>query len=117
TPSLGTAAMIAFYWLVREEDIFTRMTWSDYRAPDHPNDVMVWHHKNRQTEKVSIPLFDVDSTELWPEMIAGLEGVKRTGTLIVMRDNLHPRKKVHLPWITGGRNPMRYVQAEVRRIR
>jgi hypothetical protein len=27
-----------------------------------------------------------------------------------------PRRKVHLPWMTGGKNPMRYVQAEVRRI-
>ncbi len=29
--SVGTAAMIAFYWLPREEDIFTRLSWSDYR--------------------------------------------------------------------------------------
>ena len=49
-------------------------------------------------------------------MVARLEGVTRTGTLIVMRDNPDPRKKIHMPWMTGGRNPMRYVQAEVRRI-
>jgi len=116
TPSLGTAAMIAFYWLVREEDVFNRMGWSDYRPAEHPDHVLAWHHKNRKAEKVAIPLFDLDGTELWPEMVARLEGVTRSGTLIVMRDHPDPRKKIHLPWTTGGRNPMRYVQAEVRRI-
>jgi hypothetical protein len=38
--------MIAFYWPVREEDIFGRMAWSDYRPADRPN---AWHHKNRKT--------------------------------------------------------------------
>ena len=31
TLSIGTAALLAFYWLVRDEDIFSRMAWSDYR--------------------------------------------------------------------------------------
>ncbi|MGY4472856.1 hypothetical protein [Bradyrhizobium sp. USDA 3364] len=115
-PSLGTAAMIAFYWLPREEDIFGRFAWSDYRPADQPDRVLVWHHKNRKTEKVPVPLFDSDGTCLWPEMFARLERASRTGTLVVMRDQPDPRKKVHLPWLTGGRNPMRYVQAEVRRI-
>lgn len=34
----------------------------------------------------------------------------------MLPESLDPRKKTHLPWMTGGRNPMRYVQAEVRRI-
>ena len=114
--SLGTAAMITFYWLVREEDIFGRMAWSDYRPAEHPNAVLAWHHKNRKTEKLAVPLFDVDGTSLFPEMVARLEGVKQTGTLMVMRDDPDPRKKIYLPWTTGGRNPMRWVQAEVRRI-
>jgi hypothetical protein len=116
TSSLGTAAMIAFYWLVREEDIFGRMAWSDYRPTEHPNAVLAWHHKNRKTKKVVVPLFDVDGTPLFPEMVTRLEGVKQTGTLMVMRDDPDPRKKIYLPWTTGGRNPMRWVQAEVRRI-
>ena len=29
--SLGTGAMIAYYWLQREEDIIGRLSWSDYR--------------------------------------------------------------------------------------
>jgi hypothetical protein len=116
TASLGMAAMIAFYWLVREEDIFGRMAWSDYRPADHPNAVLAWHHKNRKREKIAIPLFDADGTELWPEMIRHLEITPRNGTLMVMRDRPDPRKKIYMPWSTGGRNPMRYVQAEVRRI-
>jgi hypothetical protein len=77
---------------------------------------LVWHHKNRKTEKVPVPLLDVDGTPLWPEMVARLDAAAKTGTLIVMRDSPDPRKKIHLPWTTGGRNPMRYVQGEVRRI-
>ncbi|MBR1149054.1 hypothetical protein [Bradyrhizobium sp. JYMT SZCCT0428] len=114
--SLGTAAMIAYYWLPREEDIFQRFAWTDYRPADSPDHVLVWHHKNRKTERVPVPLFDADGTPLWPEMVARLDAVAKTGTLIVMRDSPDPRKKIHLPWTTGGRNPMRYVQGEVRRI-
>jgi hypothetical protein len=116
TSSLGTAAMIAFYWLVREEDIFSRVAWSDYRPADKPDHMLVWHHKNRKSEKIAIPLFDLDGTTLWPEMMKRLESAAQHGTLIIMRDRPDPRKKTHLPWMTGGRNPMRYVQAEVRRI-
>ena len=114
--SLGTAAMIAYWWLPREEDIFLRFAWTDYRPANNPDHVLVWHHKNRKTEKVPVPLFDSDGTSLWPEMVARLELSPRTGTLLVMRDKPDPRKKIHLPWATGGRNPMRYVQGEVRRI-
>jgi len=64
TSSLGTAAMIAYYWLPREEDIFQRFAWTDYRAAESPDHVLVWHHKNRKTEKVPVPLFDVDGTPL-----------------------------------------------------
>ena len=114
--SLGTAAMIAYYWLPREEDIFQRFAWTDYGPAEKPDHVLVWHHKNRKTEKVAVPLFDADGTPLWPEMVKRLEATARTGTLIVMRDAPDPKKKIHLPWATGGRNAMRYVQGEVRRI-
>lgn len=113
--SLGTAAMIAYYWLQREEDIFMRFAWSDYCSAGAPDRVMIWHHKNHD-ERISLPLLDDDGSELWPEMIARMATVPRLGTLIVMRDAPDRRKKIHLPWMTGGRNPMRYVQAEVRRI-
>ena len=114
--SLGTAAMIAYWWLPREEDIFQRFAWTDYRPANNPDHVLVWHHKNRKTEKIPVPLFDADGTSLWPEMVGRLDSAPRAGTLLVMRDSPDPKKKVHLPWTTGGRNPMRYVQTEVRRI-
>ena len=78
--------------------------------------MLAWHHKNRKAEKVTIPLFDTDGTKLWPEMMVRLETAARNGTLVVMRDRPDPRKKIYMPWTTGGRNPMRWVQAEVRRI-
>jgi hypothetical protein len=114
--SLGTAAMLGFYWLEREEDIFLRMPWTDYRPREKPDSVLITHHKNHGSEKLELPLFDVDGSALWPEMMERLETVPRLGTLMVMRDQPDRRKKVHLPWATGGRNPMRYVQREVRRI-
>jgi hypothetical protein len=30
--------------------------WSDYRPAEQPDHVLVWHHKNRKTEKVTIPV-------------------------------------------------------------
>jgi hypothetical protein len=113
--SLGTAAMIGFYWLQREEDIFTRLMWSDYQPEASPNHVMIWHHKNRG-ERVPLPLYDDDGTELWPEMIARLESTPRHGPMVVMRDAPDRRSRVYLPWSTGGKNSMRFVQAEVRRV-
>ena len=32
--SIGTAAMIAYYWLQREEDIIGRLNWNQYRPDD-----------------------------------------------------------------------------------
>jgi hypothetical protein len=61
--SLGTAAMIGYYWLQREEDIFMRFAWSDYRPINDPGRAMIWHHKNRG-ERIPLPLFDTDGTDL-----------------------------------------------------
>jgi hypothetical protein len=94
--SLGTAAMIAYYWLQREEDIIARLNWSHYRPDDAPDVARIFHHKTRQL--VDIPLYDEDGTQLWPELMTRLEAAPRYGTLIVMRDRLDRRRKVHLPW-------------------
>lgn len=113
--SLGTAAMIAFFWLQREEDIFLRLTWGDYRPATNPDSVLVWHHKNLG-ERIEVPLIDADGTELWPELTARLDRMEKAGTLIVMRDLPDPKKKVRLPWATAASNPIRYVQTRVRAI-
>jgi hypothetical protein len=41
--SLGTAAMIAYYWLQREEDIIARLSWSHYRPADAADIVRIFH--------------------------------------------------------------------------
>jgi hypothetical protein len=43
--SLGTAAMIAFFWLQRETDIIGRLSWQHYRPKEAPDVARVWHHK------------------------------------------------------------------------
>jgi hypothetical protein len=94
--SLGTAAMIAFFWLQRETDIIGRLSWHHYRPKEAPDVARVWHHKTG--ELVDVPLYDDDGTALWPELMARLDGAPRLGTLIVMRDSPDRRRKVHLPW-------------------
>ena len=88
--------MIAFFWLQREEDILTRLTWGHYRPADAPDVVRIFHHKTR--ELVELPLIDDDGTPLWPELTARLDSAPRHGTLIAMRDRPDKRRKVHLPW-------------------
>ena len=39
--SMGTAALIAFWWLQREEDIFLRLGWSHYRPAVAPDTVQI----------------------------------------------------------------------------
>jgi hypothetical protein len=93
-PSLGTAAMIAFYWLQREIDILTRLSWTHYRPANMPDIVRIFHHKTG--ELVDCPLRDDDGTVLWPEMVERLDNAAKRGTLIVMR--LDRRRNIHLRW-------------------
>lgn len=94
--SLGTAAMIAYYWLQREEDIIGRLSWSHYRPSDAPNLARIFHHKTGTL--VEIPLYDEDGTALWPEITDRLDSASRYGTLIVTRTRKDRRRKIHLPW-------------------
>jgi hypothetical protein len=94
--SLGTAAMVAFFWLQRESDIISRLSWQHYRPKDAPDIARIWHHKTG--ELVDVPLYDDDGTVLWPELMSRLDGAPRLGTLIVMRDRPDRRSKLHLPW-------------------
>jgi hypothetical protein len=108
-PSIGTAAMIAFYWLQRQADILSRFQWTAYRPKDTPDVVRVFHHKTR--EMVALPLYDEDGTALWPELMARLDATPRQGTLIVTRDGPDRRRKVHLPW---GEDYFRHRVAAIR---
>jgi hypothetical protein len=113
--SIGTAALIAFFWLQREEDIFLRLSWTNYRPADAPLMVRIFHHKNG--ELVDVPLIDQDGSDLWPDLVPRLDRERRLGTLIVMRDGPDPKRKVHLPWATSVLNPVRHVQRMVAHIR
>jgi integrase len=95
-PSIGTAAMIAFYWFVRQVDILSRLQWTAYRPKDAPDVVRVFHHKSGVA--MVKPLYDIDGTVLYPELMERLDAAPRHGTLIVTRDKLDRNRKVHLPW-------------------
>jgi hypothetical protein len=94
--SLGTAAMIAYYWLQREEDIIARLSWTQYRPADVPDIVRIFHHKTGKL--VDMPLYDEDGTVLWPELMDRLDSTPRNGTLIVTRDRADRHRKLNLPW-------------------
>jgi integrase len=109
--SIGTAAMIAYYWGPRELDILTRFSWGHYRPPDAPNIARIFHHKTGAL--IDMPLYDdEDGTALWPELMERLDVAPRRGTLIVMRDRPDRRQKIHLPW---KEDYFRHLFAEIRR--
>lgn len=91
-PSIGTAAMLAFEFCQREEDVIGTIAWSDYkpglevRVKQQKTGKMVW-----------MPLYD-DDGELFPDLIDRLDATPKTGTLIIMRDKPDRRRKVHLPY-------------------
>ena len=94
--SIGTAALIAFFWLQRQVDILGRLSWTHYQPADAPDCARIFHHKTG--ELMDLPLFDEDGTALWPELTDRLDRAVRHGTLIVMHDRPDVRRKVHLPW-------------------
>ena len=47
--SIGTAAMIAFFWLQRQEDIVLRLTWGHYRPADAPKSGQNLPSQDRRT--------------------------------------------------------------------
>ncbi|MGH1574871.1 hypothetical protein ACRAWG_34825 [Methylobacterium sp. P31] len=95
-PSIGTAAMIAFFWLQRQQDILSRLAWTHYRPADAPQIARIFHHKTG--ELVEAPLYDTDGTALWPELTDRLDVAPRRGALIVIREQPDRRRKAHLPW-------------------
>jgi hypothetical protein len=94
--SIGTAAMIAFYWLQREIDIIGRWHGRIIGRRTRAADREDYHHKTG--EIVDLPLYDDDGTPLWPELMARLDGADRHGSLIVTRDAADRFRGVRLPW-------------------
>ena len=105
-PHLGAAALICYEWLQRPENVLAgRITWGDYRSPEHPRHVRILHHK---TGAVVLQPLEDDAGLLYPELEAYLKDLPRLGTPIVVTK--------------GSRGPSRlyamvYAQAKVREAR
>src|SRR5258708_4029655 len=98
-PSLGTAMMLTWEWLQREEHIFTAFEFAHYRPKDHPNEVYVVHPKNG--EAVWIPLYDAAGAALFPEVMVRMDLMKRNrigGGPFFVRDWRDRRTDARLPW-------------------
>ena len=95
--SIGTAAMIGWEWLQREEDIFGTIAWTHYAAGVS---VKIRHEKTK--EMVDQPLAD-DATgdPFWPELEARLAGTPRRGSLIIIRDRKDKKRREYVPWTTN----------------
>ena len=85
-PSLATAALLAWEWLQREEDIFGTFDVTHYRPKERSNTVRVIHEKTG--EENWIPLFDATGVPLYPELMTELDTIKREriGGLMLRRD-------------------------------
>src|SRR5215467_6774145 len=103
--SIGTAAMVSFLWLQRQEHILgvpredcriTGLLWADYRPSDNPDCVLIQHPKTN--EAVLLPLYS-DGRPLFPELMSRLDNATKRGALICMRDK-PDATGVHRPWST-----------------
>jgi hypothetical protein len=109
-PSLATAALTAWEWLQREEDIFASFDVRHYRPKERPNTVRVMHEKTR--EENWVPLFDDAGVPLYPELMGELDALKRDriGGLMLCRD-----WGERLPWPTE-RGDLDLMRHKVKRI-
>jgi hypothetical protein len=113
--SVGTAALLAWEWLQREEHVFGAFDISHYRPSERPNAVRIVHPKNG--EEAWWPLFDEVGAPLFPELMADLDEIKEktTSGLVFRRDHEHRRSLIPLPWITA-RGDLRYLRTVVKKI-
>lgn len=113
--SVGTAALLTWEWLQREEHVFGAFEISHYRPKERPNSVKIVHPKNG--EEAWWPLFDETGEPLFPELMAELDAISETlvSGLFFRRDHEHRRSPTQLPWITE-RKDLRYLRRIVKRI-
>jgi hypothetical protein len=113
--SIGTAALLTWEWLQREEHVFGAFVISHYRPKERSNSVRIVHPKNG--EEAWWPLLDERGKPLFPELMAELDAIKETmvSGLVFRRDHKHRRSSVPLPWITE-RNDLRYLRRVVKKI-
>lgn len=98
--SLGTAALVTWEWLQREEHVFGHFEVAHYRPKAHPDKVLVVHPKT--DAEAWVPLFGEDGEPLYPELMARLDAIKRDriGGLMLMRDWPDEKAGVPVPWVT-----------------
>ncbi len=113
--SVGTAALLTWEWLQREEHVFGAFEISHYRPKERPNSVKIVHPKNG--EEAWWPLFDETGEPLFPELMSELDAIKETVDLglIFRRDHNHRRSHLLLPWMTE-RKDLRYLRRVVQKI-
>lgn len=113
--SIGTAALLTWEWLQREEHVFGAFEVSHYRPSERPNSVKIVHPKNG--EEAWWPLFDETGEPLFPELMEELDHIKARmmSGLIFRRDHNNRRTRTPLPWITE-RKDLRYLRTVVKKI-
>jgi hypothetical protein len=113
--SVGTAALLTWEWLQRQEHVFGAFEISHYRPKERPNSVKIVHPKN--SEEAWWPLFDEAGEPLFPELMTELDAIKETivSGLVFRRDHKHRRSRAPLPWITE-RKDLRYLRSVVKKI-
>lgn len=108
--SIGTAALVAFCWLQRQEHILgvpredgcvTGLLWVDYRPKDFRDFVLIQHPKTN--DAVLAPLYAKDGRALFPELMRRLDNAPRRGALICLRDR-PSSGGVFRPWATPTAN-------------
>jgi hypothetical protein len=113
--SVGTAALLTWEWLQREEHVFGAFDVLHYRPKERPNSVKIVHIKNN--EEAWWPLFDEAGEPLFPELVLELDAIKEAvaSGLVFRRDHKHRRSPNPLPWITE-RKDLRYLRRVVKKI-
>jgi hypothetical protein len=113
--SVGTAALLTWEWLQREEHVFGAFDVAHYRPEERPDSVRIVHPKNG--EEAWWPLFDEAGAPLFPELMAELDAIKEKviSGLTFRRDHPHRRSCIPLPWITQ-RKDLRYLRFVVKKI-
>lgn len=117
--SIGTAAMVAWEWLQREEHIFGAFAVAHYRSKERPDDVLIVHPKTGV--EVWWPLFDPEQSgrvPLFPELMARLDAIKTTriGGLMIVRDWKDAKAGVPVAWPTGNKGDLTYLRHETKRL-
>ena len=121
-PSLGTAALIAWEWLQREEDIFGTFSAEHYRPKGRPDAVHVLHDKTGA--EAWFPLFDevrdaagrlLGTKQLYPVLQARLDALKteRITGLMLVRDWVDRGAKRPLPW-PSAKGDLSFLRHEVK---